>query len=110
MKTFCPAVDIQEGGSEVVLWIDIPGVREEDLQLTVVKDELALAAKVQVIDRSKMGRGYQEYEEGNYQRVFSLSNEIDRDNIKADYKDGVLKVTLLKTEQAKPRKIEIKTA
>jgi HSP20 family molecular chaperone IbpA len=82
----------------------MPGVDEGTVDVTLEKDMLTVYGTVE----AGGGATYAEYETGDYKRVFTVSDEIDRDGIKATVKNGVLKLVLPKAEQAKAKKIKIR--
>ena len=95
-RAYVPAVDLIEGENEVSLVVDIPGVPEGGVELTVEKNILTLSAVPAdgVIAGKKLA--YSEYGVGEYRRSFALSEDIDRDGISASLKDGVLRIRLAK--------------
>ncbi len=107
-KQYAPAVDIIERNEDIVLIADMPGVDEKSVDITLEKDILTIYGKVE----SENPEGYRlaasEYGIGDYQRVFTLSDEIDRDKIRAKVKNGVLRLTLPKVEEVKTKKIQVK--
>jgi len=110
VKTFVPRVDIYENKDSLFLLADMPGVNEKTVDIELEKNILTIAGRVEngsVEDASLM---YSEYEIGDYERVFTLSDEIDRDKIVATVKNGVLRLELPKAEKIKPKKIAIKAA
>src|SRR5207248_9604453 len=103
---FVPRVDIYETEHELLLLADVPGVRPEDVNLHYEKGELVLHARV----RPRHGREefmLQEYDEGDFYRAFSISEQIDASRIEATCKNGVLTVHLPKTEAVRPRQIKV---
>ena len=106
---FIPAVDLYESDEKFLLVADLPGVREEDIDVTVEKNILTITGKTGDVDTGDYRLAYSECRNGNYRRSFSLSEEVDRDNIRATYRDGVLR---LEIARVKPmvRRIEIKPA
>ena len=108
-RYFEPAVDIYETENELVLTADLPGAKAEDIQTDVRDNQLTLTAKVGATD-SKWKPVYQEYAVGHYLRQFRLGQQIDQTKITAELKDGVLTLVLPKVDNARPRKIQIKTA
>ncbi len=109
-KTFIPRVDIYETEEELVLLADMPGVAINDVEITLEKNELKLQGHVQIPAPENMQLAYAEYEVGDYERTFTVSDEIDREKINATMKDGVLYLRLPKAAPAKTRKIEVKSA
>lgn len=110
VKTFVPRVDIYENKDSLFLLADMPGVDEKTVDIELEKNVLTITGRVEnghVKDAAMM---YSEYEIGDYERVFTLSDQIDRDKIVATVKNGVLRLELPKAEKVKPKKIAIKAA
>lgn len=107
-RTFAPPVDIYETGNNIVLVADVPGVDDKSLDISVEKNVLTIQGTVSPFSPENHQLSCREYESGDYRRSFTLSGEIDRDKIEATVKNGVLHMTLPKTEQMKVRKIAIK--
>lgn len=106
--TFVPEVDITENDQGIVLYADLPGVREGDLDIDVRDGVLTLTATVEPVSTNR-NLIYQEYEVGGFQRRFTLGERIDTDKISAKLDAGVLTLELPKAEAHKPRKIQITT-
>jgi HSP20 family molecular chaperone IbpA len=104
---FVPDVDIAEDENGIVLYADLPGVRIEDLDIDVRDGVLTLSASVESPMEHHRLR-YKEYEIGGFTRRFNLSERIDPAKISAELNNGVLRLSLPKAEEHKPRKIEIK--
>jgi HSP20 family molecular chaperone IbpA len=103
-----PDVDIIEKEKEFVLYADLPGVRKEDLEITIDEDKLTIIGKPYIDISEKAQILYQEFEPITFRRSFLLSNVINKDKIKANLQDGILTLILPKAEKLQPRKIEIK--
>lgn len=105
-RTYIPAVDIVDSGTETVVVADLPGVDETTLDITVEKNILTVAAKQS--EQAAQGRKliYSEYGVGDYRRSFTLSEDVDRDGISAALRDGVLTIRLPKAAPV-ARKIAI---
>jgi HSP20 family molecular chaperone IbpA len=103
-----PDVDIIEKEKEFVLYADLPGVRKEDLEITIDEDKLTIVGKPYIDISEKAQILYQEFEPITFRRSFLLSNVINKDKIKANLQDGILTLILPKAEKLQPRKIEIK--
>ena len=108
-RCFVPRADIYETENEIVVLADIPGADEKTVNMTLEKNVLTINAFINPVRSSGYDIAYTEYEEGDYQRIFHLSDEIDRDGIEATVSDGVLRVQLPKSESAMTRKIAVKT-
>jgi HSP20 family protein len=106
---FTPSVDIFETDRELTLLADLPGVTAENLTIDLRENTLTLTGEVDPFERADEKDLLIEYEIGKYYRQFSLSNVIDQSKINANLTDGVLRLTLPKVEEAKPRKIEVRT-
>ena len=105
---FTPSVDIFETDREITLLADLPGVTAENLTIDLRENTLTLTGEVEPAEGAEEEALLIEYGTGKYHRQFSLSNLIDQSKIDAQLNDGVLRLTLPKVEEAKPRKIEVK--
>jgi HSP20 family protein len=107
---FVPAADIYETPEQVVLVMDMPGVCFDCAHVNIVDDELVVTGHVTHGEDQDDYVLYREYDVGHYHRHFGLPPMIDRGKIKAVMADGVLKVTMPKVEEVKPRRIPIKAS
>jgi len=110
VKTFVPRVDIYETKDSLFLIADMPGVDEKSVDVELEKNILTITGRVQTDETKDKSIVYSEYEIGDYERAFTLSDEIDREKIYATVKNGVLRLELPKAEKIKPKKIAIKAA
>lgn len=108
-RQFIPRTDIYETDKEIVVLADIPGANEKSVDITLEKNVLSISAYVEPVIPSGFEVAYAEYEEGDYQRSFQLSDEIDRDKIEATVSNGVLRLVLPKAESARTKRIAIQT-
>jgi len=106
-KVYIPKVDIFETKESIVLIADMPGVDETSVDISLEKNILTINGTVTSTNFEGYTLVYTEYDTGDYQRAFTISDEVDRDKIEATVKNGVLKITLYKAEQAKAKKIAI---
>ena len=106
---FTPSVDIFETDRELILLADLPGVTAESLIIDLRENTLTLTGEVEALEKADEKDILTEYETGKYYRKFSLSNVIDQGKIDAKLTNGVLRLTLPKVEEVKPRKIEVRT-
>ncbi len=106
-RTYVPNVDISE--TENALWLraDMPGVKEDSIEISVEKNVLSIEGQVALQEYADLAPVYTEYNVGNYQRRFTLSNAIDADKIHAHLTNGVLELELPKAESAKPRRVAV---
>ncbi len=106
-----PAVDICEVEGRIVLKADLPGLNREDLDLTVEQNTLTIRgqrrpdANIREEQYHRVERAY-----GAFSRSFTLPNTIDTGNVRADYRDGVLTVTLPVHQEARPRQIQVEVS
>jgi HSP20 family protein len=106
-RTYVPDVDICETADSLWLWADMPGVDEQAVQVNLAEGILSIEGDVSLKDYESLVPVYTEYNIGNYLRRFTVSQDIDVDNIKARMTDGVLEIELPKSARAKPRRINI---
>jgi HSP20 family protein len=108
LTTWAPAVDIFETEHELVVKADLPDVKPEDLDIRVenniltIRGERKFEKKVTEDKYLRVERSY-----GSFSRSFSLANTVNTEAIKADYKDGVLTLSIPKREEAKPKQIKV---
>ena len=100
-------VDISETEDAFLLIGDLPGVRKEDLEVRLAENELVIKGRVrQDLDEEEIV-AVREIPGADYQRSFTLSDAVDPGKITAEIKDGILRISLAKSEHVKPREIEI---
>jgi len=108
LTSWAPAVDIYEGEHELVVKADLPDIRPEELDIRVenniltIRGERKFEKKVDEKNYLRVERAY-----GSFARSFALANTVNTDAIKADYKDGVLTLSVPKREEAKPKQIKV---
>jgi len=107
-RIYAPQVDIIERKDYIVIIADMPGVDEKSVDITLEKNVLTIYGRVDAYAPENHKNFLSEYGIGDYQRVFTLSDEVDRDKIQATVKNGVLKLVMPKAETIKTRKIPIK--
>jgi len=109
-RCFVPRTDIYEIGDDMYLAVDMPGVEDKSVDITLERNVLTINGYVDPIYPENYQMAYAEYDVGDYQRSFRLSDDIDRDKIEATVKDGVLRLRLPKADTAKARKIAVTSA
>jgi len=105
---YVPYTDIYETDDALKVVMEIPGIKQDAIDVRVEKDELSVNAEVDLDNYKNFRPVYTEYNIGHFKRSFSLSNKVNSDKIEASVSDGVLYLTLPKAEEAKPKKILIK--
>jgi HSP20 family protein len=109
-RYYVPDVNIYEFDDSLKLWADMPGVKEKDVNVTLKDGVLTIVGQVATDMYAGLRPIYTEYNVGNYYREFSLNENIDESKIKATLRNGVLELKLPKTEKARPRQIEVRSA
>ncbi|MEM7345959.1 MAG: Hsp20/alpha crystallin family protein, partial [Chloroflexota bacterium] len=109
-RSYAPSVDIYQTDDSIVALIDVPGVDETSIEISLEKNVLTVTGSVEAYQPENYRLAYGEYKAGDYARRFTLPNDIDADNITATAKQGVLTLDIPKAEPAKTRRIEIKAA
>ena len=109
--TWAPAVDIYEQDNNIVLKAELPGVDPKDVDIQLENNTLTLRGE-RKLDSEVKKENYHRVERayGTFTRSFTLPAVVDQGSIKAEFKDGVLRVTLPKREEAKPKQIQINVA
>jgi HSP20 family protein len=106
-----PAVDVYETDHDLVLKAELPGIDPKDVDIRVEDGTLYLKGERKQESEVKEGSYHRvERSYGSFTRSFALPGSVNLDNIKADYKDGVLTLTMAKREEAKPKTIKINVA
>lgn len=105
-----PAVDIKEEKDRFVILADLPGVDPKDIEVTMENGVLTLKGE-RTSDKEESHEGYKRVERirGTFYRRFSLPDTADADRIEATGKNGVLEITLPKSEKGQPRKITVRS-
>ena len=107
---FNPSVDISETDTQVVVKAEVPGMKRENIDVTLSNGLLTISGEKKSEHEEKNERYHlAESKSGSFRRSFRVSDDIDPKDIDASYKDGILKVVLPKTEKSQPKKIEVKS-
>ncbi|MCU0573675.1 MAG: Hsp20/alpha crystallin family protein [Syntrophobacteraceae bacterium] len=109
VPVYVPAVDIFESRDALVVVADMPGVSPDNVTIDVHDNTLTIRGTV-AVEEVKERVHIQEYGVGDYSRQFTLGRVIDQSKIEAAMKNGVLTLTLPKSDISKPRKISVKVA
>ena len=104
-----PSVDVHENENQIMLRAELPGLAEEDVELTVDKGRLTIQGEKR-LEKEDTDGDYRSIEShyGSFYRSFPLPDSVDQDKIEARFDNGVLSVVLPKTEEAQPKRIEVK--
>lgn len=102
-----PATDILEMEDGFHIIMDLPGVKPEDLSVDIEESELTIKGNSSYAEQESLRPMHTEFGASSFQRTFTLSDLVDRDNVKAELKNGVLQLYLPKAEAMKPRRIQI---
>ena len=108
LSTMLPSVDVVEDASGITLYADLPGVPKDRINVRVEADTLSISGEMSLLVAKEMELSHAEIHCKKFQRSFTLGQELDREKLVAEFKQGVLKLTIPKVERAKPRKIEVK--
>jgi HSP20 family protein len=104
-----PPVDIFEDSQSITLWVDLPGVTKDKLDVKVHDGNLYIEAEAVVPTRTGLRLQHAEIRQPHFARAFSLAPDFDASKIDANLKDGVLKLTIPRRDEARPRRIEVRT-
>jgi len=103
-----PPLDVQESKDNYTIRVEVPGLKREDIEVSLENDELTITGERKTetpVEGTEVHRQERSY--GKFSRVLTLPTAVAADQVKAQYKDGILTVTLAKTEAAKPKQIVV---
>jgi HSP20 family protein len=108
LATWAPAVDIYETENELVVKADLPDVQDKDIDVRVENNTLSIRGE-RKFEKDVTEDNYLRIERsyGSFMRSFSLPNTVNSENIRADYRNGVLTLHMAKREESKPKQIKI---
>lgn len=104
-----PALNVSENGDRIYVQAEIPGVKAEDIEVSVEGSTLTLRGERRSEDVGQVSYHRRERKAGRFHKAIVLSCDVNSDGVQAEYRDGVLKLILAKAEHAKPKKIEVKS-
>ena len=110
-RPWAPVVDVAENQNEVVLRAELPGMKQEDIDIELTGDTLMIRGERRFEDeqrRENFVRVERSY--GRFQRSFTLGLPVQHDAVRATYRDGVLEVVLPKSEATRPRKVQVSSS
>jgi HSP20 family protein len=109
LATWAPAIDIYETDNEIVVKAELPEVKKEDVYVSIEDNLLTIRGERKFSEETKKENYHRvERSYGEFMRSFTLPSFVDANKVNAEFKDGVLRVTLAKREEAKPKQIEVK--
>jgi len=108
---WAPLVDIAEDSNGYLIKVELPEVRKDDVKVTVDGGTLTIAGERKA-EKEEKGRKFHRIERyyGRFERSFSIPDDAETNNVKAEFKDGVLRVSLAKSEKARPKQVEVKVS
>jgi len=106
---YAPDTDIRETQDAIIVVADMPGVDDKHVEVQLENDVLTLTGRSSPEETQGLDLLYRGYSSGDYQRSFTLSEDVERENIKARIKDGILRITLPKTRKNQPREIAVES-
>jgi len=107
-RNMSPALDVVENENEFVVNCELPGMTEKDIDVSLASNVLTLKGNKSDEREVKNGKYYRkESQSGSFQRTLPLPSQVDADNIKAEMHDGILTISIPKTEEAKPKQISV---
>ena len=104
-----PAIDVTENGQSYTVKAELPGIKKEDIHVTLQDGVLTISGETREDTEQKEGDRVirRERRYGKYSRSMTLNKQVDENNVKAAYADGILSLTLPKKEESKPQKINV---
>ena len=109
LRAFLPTADIFETEEALAVVLEMPGVDRNNIDVNVDNGMLTIEGRIDFNKYEGLQPAYSEYNIGPFRRSFRISSQIDQDKIKAEMRDGVITLTLPKAEEAKPRRIEVRS-
>lgn len=108
---FVPAVEMNEKPDSFVLMLEIPGMKKEDLDIEVSADSVSISGeRKSKVETEEEGAFRSEFRYGKFHRTIPLSANIDNQNVKAEYNDGLLTLTLPKAEEEKRKTVKVEVS
>ena len=107
-SAFVPPVDIYEDEHNITLKIEVPGIEQKDIDVRLENNTLTVRGE-RKFEKEEKEENFHRVERryGSFYRAFTLPNTVDTDSVKADYDNGLLKITLAKKAEAKPKQIKV---
>ena len=107
-RTWAPAVDIFEDAEEIVVHVELPGLKQDDIDIELTGDTLTIKGERKFADTQRKDNYVRvERAYGHFQRSFTVGVPVQHDAVKASYRDGLLEVHLPKSPETKPKKVQV---
>ena len=108
-SSLIPRVNIRENDDQIAMTFEVPGMDRDEIKISVKDHVLTISGERQT-ESEEEGNGFvrTEFQTGSFKRSFTLPETVNQEKIVADYKNGLLTVTLPKLEEVKPKEIEVK--
>ncbi len=110
VPVFRPLTDIREHAGGVTITVEMPGVGPDDVDIELERRVLTIRGRGRVTSPEGYRRVYAEYDDGDYERSFTISEDLDAGKIKASMKNGLLSLELPRAEATKPKQIKVSAA
>jgi len=108
LRTGMPKVDVVERDNEVLIRAEVPGVKKEDLEVSMTDNTVTIKGHTSHEEKEEKGDYFRhEISKGSFSRTVTLPGDVDNDSAKTSFKDGVLEVTVPKVEKAKRKNIKV---
>jgi HSP20 family protein len=109
LATWAPACDIYENNNEIVVKVELPEVKKEDVRVSIENNMLTIHGDRKFSEETKRENYHRvERNYGEFTRSFALPSFVDTNKVNAEFKDGILRVMLGKREEARPKQVEVK--
>jgi HSP20 family protein len=109
VRTSVPALDVIEQDNELVVYAELPGVKKEDVKITFEKNVLTISTEPKTVEESEKAKYLlNEIRTSGFNRSIKFGVEVDSEKISAEMNNGILSITLPKTEDVRPKEISIK--
>jgi HSP20 family protein len=109
LATWAPACDIYENNNEIVVKVELPEVKMEDVRVSIENNILTIYGERKLSEETKKENYHRvERNYGEFTRSFTLPAFVDTNKVNAEFKDGILRVMLAKREETKPKQVEVK--
>jgi len=105
--SWTPAVDVRETKDEFIFTVEVPGIQQKDVSVSVTGDLLTIRGERRFDERQDQAWLHVERTHGKFERTIQIPTSVKADKVKATYRDGLLEVMLPKAEEIKPREITV---